>query len=499
MHPQIKLPEPGQCPICFMDLIPLESGDEGLGEREISVSSYAAKLMELETSEVVRAFVEAEIRMVGKVDYDETRVSYISAWIPGRIDRLFVDYTGIPVKKGDHLAEFYSPELITAQEELLQAVRMLDSMKNSPSDLLKNSNKRTIEAIREKLRLWGFSAEQIREIEERGTPTDRMTITSPAAGIVIHKNAQEGMYVQTGTKIYTIADLSKVWVQLDAYESDLSWMRYGNPVEFTTQTYPGEPFEGTISFIDPVIDPATRTAGVRLIVDNADGRLKPGMFVRAVARPRVAAGGKVMNPDLAGKWISPMHPEIVKDESGPCDVCGMPLVTAESLGYVNGAEGQAPLLIPVSAALKTGKRAVVYVEKPDTEKPTYEGRTVELGLRVGDYYIVKSGLEEGDRVVTHGAFKLDAELQIQAKPGMMSMPSEASTAQNGMNMELKPQTRCPVMGGEIDKKIYTDHNGMRIYFCCPGCETDFLKDPEKYIEQMRAAGEKPETLNKATE
>jgi len=424
MHPQIKLPKPGQCPICFMDLIPLESGGDDLGEREVSVSPYAAKLMELETSEVVRAFAEAEIRMVGKVDYDETRVTTISSWIPGRIDRLFVDYTGIPVKKGDHLAEFYSPELITAQEELLQAVRTLDSMKNSPSDLLKNSNERTIEATREKLRLWGFSAGQIREIEERGTPTDRMTITSPAAGIVIHKNAQEGMYVQTGTKIYTIADLSKVWVQLNAYESDLSWMRYGNPVEFSVEAYPGEPFEGTISFINPVINPSTRTANVRLIVDNADGRLKPGMFVRAVARPRVAAGGNVMNPDLAGKWISPMHPEIVKDGPGTCDVCGMPLVTAESLGYVNGTEGSAPLLIPASAALKTGKRAVVYVEKPDAERPTYEGREVAIGVRVGDFYIVKSGLEEGERVVTRGNFKLDAELQIRAKPSMMSMPSE---------------------------------------------------------------------------
>jgi Cu(I)/Ag(I) efflux system membrane fusion protein len=424
MHPQIKLPESGQCPICFMDLIPLESGGEELGEREISVSPYAARLMELETTEVVRDYAQAEIRMVGKIDYDETRVSYISAWVPGRIDRLFVDYTGIPVRKGDHLAELYSPELLTAQQELLQAIKTLDNLEESRSSLLKQTARQTVEAAREKLRLWGFTEEQVRQIEERGTPSDHMTIYSPAGGIVIHKNAQEGMYVQTGTKIYTIADLSKVWIQLDAYESDLSWMRYGSAVEFTTEAYPGETFEGTISFVDPVIDPASRTADVRLIVDNADGRLKPGMFVRAVARPRIAAGGKIMNPDLVGKWISPMHPEVIKDEPGSCDVCGMPLVTAESLGYVDNAEGNPPLLIPVSAALKTGKRAVVYVEKPDADRPTYEGRVVKLGVRVGDFYIVKSGLEEGERVVTHGSFKLDAELQIQARPSMMSMPSE---------------------------------------------------------------------------
>jgi len=429
MHPQIKLPKPGKCPICFMDLIPLTSGSgEGTDQREISVSPYAAKLMNLETTEVVRRFVAAEVRMVGKVDYDETRVSYISAWVPGRIDRLFVDYTGIPVKKGDHLAELYSPELLTAQEELIQAIQTQSNLKNSQSTLLTETAQQTIEAAREKLRLWGFTADQVAQIEKAGTPSDHMTIYSPAAGIVIQKNAQEGLYVQTGTRIYTIADLSQVWIQLDAYESDLDWLRYGEPVEFTTETYPGETFSGTISFIDPIVNTATRTANVRVIVDNASGKLKPGMFVRAVAKPKVTEDGHIMDSGLAGKWISPMHPEIVKDEPGTCDVCGMPLVTAESLGYVSATESQAPLVIPVSAALKTGKRAVVYVEKADADKPTYTGREIELGPRVGDCYIVRNGLMEGERVVTQGNFKLDAELQIQAKPSMMSMPSEDAEA-----------------------------------------------------------------------
>ncbi len=429
MHPQIRLPKPGKCPICFMDLIPLESSgsnEDSANRPEVSVSPYAAKLMEIETTEVARRYVAADVRMVGKVDYDETRVSYISAWVPGRIDRLFVDYTGIPVKKGDHLAELYSPELLTAQEELIQAIQTQANLKNSQSTLLTETAKQTIEAAREKLRLWGFTQEQVADIEKRGTPSDHMTIYSPGAGIVIHKNAQEGMYVQTGTRIFTIADISKVWVQLDAYESDLDWLRYGEPVEFTTETFPGETFKGTVSFIDPIINAATRTANVRVIVDNAAGRLKPGMFVRAVAKPRMTADGRVLDADLSGKWISPMHPEIIKDHPGNCDVCGMPLVTAESLGYVSESESQAPLVIPVSAALKTGTRAVVYVQKPDAEKPTYEGRVVDLGVRLGNYYIVKSGLQEGERVVTHGNFKLDAELQIQALPSMMSQPSEAT-------------------------------------------------------------------------
>lgn len=423
MHPQIHLPNPGQCPICGMNLIPLESGkdDEG-GPREMSVSENSARLMEIETVPVERRFVTANVRMVGKIDYDETRVSHITAWVPGRLDRLFVDYTGVPVKKGDHMVSLYSPELLSAQEELLQSIGAAKSLERSDVSIVRDTTEATVVATREKLRLWGLTLEQIEAIERRGTADDHITIYAPAGGIVIHKNAREGMYVQTGTRIYTIADLSRVWVNLDAYESDLHWLKYGQKVAFTTESYPGETFSGTISFIHPVLNEATRTVKVRVNVANEAGRLKPGMFVRAVVEASVATGGRIMDASLAGKWIGPMHPEVVKDEPGPCDVCGMPLVRAENLGYV-GAEPRAedkPLVIPASAALLTGKRAIVYVEVPGSEKPTYEGREIVLGVRAGDYYLVKRGLAVGERVVTMGAFKLDAELQIRAKPSMMT-------------------------------------------------------------------------------
>ncbi len=458
MHPQFKLPKAGQCPICFMDLIPLELGDdEDLGEREIRVSPYAAKLMELETSEAIRRFASAEVRMIGKVDYDETRVSHIASWVAGRIDRLFVDYTGVPVQKGDHLAEIYSPELLTAQEELIQSIEALKRLQDSNSTFLLETAEKTIVASREKLRLWGFTAEQITKIEKRGTPSDHMTLYSASSGIVIQKNVQEGMYVKTGTRIYTIADLTTVWIQLDAYESDLAGLRYGGQVEFSTEAYPGKTFAGTISFIDPIINPVTRTAKVRVIVDNPTLKLKPGMFVRAIARPIIAEGGRVMDSGLAGKWISPMHPEVVKDGPGSCDVCGMPLVTAESLGYVAEVEGNAPLLIPVTAALKTGKRAVVYVEIPDQEKPSYEGREVQLGQRLGNFYVVEAGLEEGERVVTRGAFKLDAELQIRAKPSMMSAPSEESDIpemdHSAMQMDSQPVEVPEVFAQQLEAAV----------------------------------------------
>jgi Cu(I)/Ag(I) efflux system membrane fusion protein len=212
-----------------------------------------------------------------------------------------------------------------------------------------------------------------------------------------------------------------VWVKLDAYESDLAWLRYGQAVEFTTEAYPGDVFKGTISFIDPVLNPQTRTVKLRVNVANPDGRLKPEMFVRAVVRSRVAGAGMVMDEDMAGKWICPMHPSVVKTEPGQCDICGMDLVTTESLGYVTVKQaGELPLVIPATAALITGKRAVVYVRLADKDKPTFEGREIVLGPRAGDYYLVKEGLTEGESVVTKGNFKIDSALQIQAKPSMMS-------------------------------------------------------------------------------
>jgi len=425
MHPQIRRPKPGKCPICFMDLIPVSGSDINISERQIFFSDEAVKLMEIQTSPVERKFVDVEVRMVGKIDYDETRVKNITAWVPGRIDRLYVDFTGIIVNKGDHMVYLYSPELISTQAELLQAANSAKNIQPDSSDLINRSILATLEAARGKMRLLGLTQQQIADIEKTAVPVDHITIYAPIGGVVLHKNASEGMYVDTGTTIYTIADLSRFWVKLDAYEADLPWLRYGQEVEFTTQAYPGEIFKGTITFISPVVDEMTRTIKLRVNVENPQGLLKPQMFVTAVAHSKVAAGGRVMDPALAGKWICPMHPDVIKTEAAKCDICGMDLVTAESLGYVKAdTTGLPPLVIPTSAPLITGKRAVVYVRLPDTDKPTFEGREIVLGPKATDYYIVEGGLTEGEVVVTNGGFKIDSALQIQAKPSMMNPQGE---------------------------------------------------------------------------
>jgi Cu(I)/Ag(I) efflux system membrane fusion protein len=407
MHPQIQLPAPGKCPICFMDLIPVKRDSasdemEAVSLRTITITPQARKLAEVMVHPVERRAVDVETRMVGKVDYDERRLGYITAWMGGRIDKLYVDYTGSRVKRGQRMASIYSPELLTAQAELIQSVKAIQKLEKSKLRLVKETAEQTEAAAREKLRLLGLSNKQIDAVIERGTPSDHITLYAPMSGVVIQKDVVEGMYVKTGTRIYAIADLSVVWVVLEAYESDLPWIKLGQQADFQTEAYSGEVFKGKVVYIDPVVNEKTRTVRVRVNVPNRGGKLKPGMFVSAI------------------NW-------------------------AEAKG------GEESLVIPASAPLITGKRAVVYVEVPGKEG-TYEGREIVLGPRAGVYYVVKNGLSEGDLVVTKGNFKIDSAIQIMAKPSMMNPQGgsaggghehEGSHQKEGGSKRASPSFRVP--------------------------------------------------------
>lgn len=382
MHPQIRLPEPGQCPICGMDLIPLEAGSGGgdAGRRTLTLSPAARAIAEVSVTPAERREVRTTLRVVGKLEADETRTREISAWVAGRIDRLSIDATGVAVRAGQDLFDLYSPELYSAQEELLQAIAASEAMSHSGLESTRSSAVRTVNAARERLRLWGLTAKQIEAVEARGKPSDHVTITAPMSGIVMHKAAVEGTYVKEGQHVYAIADLSMLWLQLDVYEADLAWVKVGDPVEFETDAYRGETFPGQVTFIDPVLDERSRSVKVRVNVENPHGRLKPGMFARAI-----------------------VHSRIPGDEDGP------------------------PLVIPKSAPLVTGKRAVVYVEDPEM-RGRYRGREVVLGPEADDVVVVRRGLAAGELVVTNGAFKIDSALQIQAKESMMSAPGAVPAA-----------------------------------------------------------------------
>lgn len=384
MHPQIQLPESGQCPICFMDLIQIkkESGADRESLRQITFDDRAQKLAQVEVQPVIRGEAAREIRMVGKVDYDETRVAAITSWVNGRIEKLYVDYTGSYVRSGQAMAKVYSPELLTAQAELIQASAALKRTEQSANEIIRKTARRTLEASREKLRLLGLGDAQLEAIEKQKRPADLLTLTAPLSGVVIEKNVNEGMYVKTGSPIYTVADLDQVWVVLEAYESDIQAIVLGQKVHFTVESYPGTLFHGEVAYIDPLVNNKSRTIRVRLNVANGEAKLKPGMFVRA---------------------------------------------TSSSTAADNSTGGS--LLIPASAPLLTGKRALVYVQSPGQEG-VYVGREIILGQRRGDFYQVRSGLSEGELVVTRGNFKIDSAIQLQSRPSLMNPYREEAASQD---------------------------------------------------------------------
>ncbi|HRP63311.1 MAG TPA: efflux RND transporter periplasmic adaptor subunit [Phycisphaerales bacterium] len=377
MHPQIRSPNPkDKCPICGMDLIPVPAdADDGDADAPVlRLSPRAAALMQVEVWPAERRDVHREVRLFGRLDYDETRLRTIAARYPGRLDRLHVNFTGTPIAKDQALADIYSPSLVTVQEELFQAIRALDRI-DADNRLARETAEATVDATRERLRLLGLTPVQIDEIETRRTLAEHLTIVSPLDGVVTQRHATEGDYVETGQPIYSIADLSRLWVNMEVYESDLAWLRVGDDAIFTTQAFPGSEFTGTVAFIDPTVDPQRRTIRIRIDVPNEDLRLKPGMFVRGAVRVSIA-------DDLA----------------------------------------VLPLVVPSTAPLITGRRAVVYVQVPDEERRIFEGRQVTLGPRVGGadgYYVIQDGIEEGELVVVHGAFRIDSELQIRGRPSMM--------------------------------------------------------------------------------
>ncbi|NMC19551.1 MAG: DUF3347 domain-containing protein [Thermogutta sp.] len=426
MHPQIRQSKPGKCPICFMDLIPVSDNETSPGPRQLRMTPEAVALAEVETLPARRLFPVREVRLWGRIEFDETRWTTISARFPGRLDRLYVDYTGVPVRKGDHLVDIYSPELNVAQQELLRAMASLESA--APGSSAYSIAASLLKSSEEKLRLWGILPKQVAEIKARRATTDHMTIYAPQGGIVITKHAQEGDYVQTGSAIYTIADMSELWVFFDAFEADLPWVRYGQPVTFETEAYPGEKFTGQVAFIQPTLDEKMRTIRLRVNVENPAGRLKPGMLARGVIESRLADGDQVFEPDLLGKWVCPMHPDVTADGPDRCTRCGMDLVPLTELGYPTAEREEKltpPLVIPASAPLITGMRSLVYVRAAGRDEPIFESRQVVLGARVREGYVVLDGLKEGEQVVVRGNFKIDSAAQLAGRPSMMHEAGEA--------------------------------------------------------------------------
>ncbi len=385
MHPQIRMDEPGQCPICGMDLIPAATEDEeDEGEHAstrgelVKLSSRAKALAAIETTRVERASSHTEVRLLGRVDYDETRIRTVTPWTAGRIDELNVRVTGSRIKRNQVIAKLYSPEIYSAMRDLVAASEQAERLSNGlhgSADMAR----RALDASIQRLRLLGVPKREIESVVRSKRPPTHVQIRSPFAGTVLERLIDEGQYVSPGTPLYRIADLSRIWVQIDAYETDLPYLHVGQEVVVTVEGLGGDAFTGRTAFIDPVLDEHQRTARVRVEVANPKGRLRPGMFAEAIIETHVS-------------------------------------------------EGVAPLVVPVSAPLFTGRRSVVFVQVPNATRPTYELRVVRLGPRAGPVYPVLVGLSEGEEVVVEGAFVLDADLQLKGGRSMMTMPDDVSSA-----------------------------------------------------------------------
>jgi RND family efflux transporter MFP subunit len=428
MHPSVRVkPEDyeagnNKCPICNMDLVPVykeeeagmdmsvadpEGHSQGI-DAQLKLSARAQTLAQVKTERLEFRHLMKEISTVGQMEYDERKVSYVAAWVPGRIDKLFVDFTGDRVEKGDPLIQIYSPNLVTTQEEYLLALETLDRVKESPDPQTIKGAESLVESAKKRLILWGISEEQIEELNSSRKATTHMIIPAPSGGTVIHKNAFEGKYVKEGENLFQIANLSHLWMQADIYESDLAEIQVGQSVMIHTQAYPDEVFKGKIVFLDPYLNPKTRTVKVRVDVPNPGLRLKPGMFVDAYINVHIHEG--IMATDKV-VYTCPMHPEIVAENPTDCPICGMKLTRKEQ-----APEGTI-LAIPKSAILDTGVRKVVYIEK---QVGVYIPREVEIGPeatgvvdgRKQRFYSVLAGLTEGTWVVTHANFLIDSQSQI---------------------------------------------------------------------------------------
>ncbi len=402
MHPSVRADGPGKCPICNMDLVPVRVGQEE--EQDVvtlTLSERARQLAGVRTSEVEYLPLERTIRAVGMLDYDERNRTYIAAWVSGRIDRLFVDFTGARVRAGEPLLWIYSPELVTAEEEYLLSLETVARVQDSPAAEMAANARALLESSRSKLLLMGVTEGQIDELEQQGAARNEAVIVAPASGTVIHKGVQEGQYVKQGQHLFEIADLSGLWMMADIFETDYALIEEGQEVEITAPSYPGETFHGRVSFIDPFLDPSTRTVNVRVNVPNPGGRLKPGLSVDARVRAPVAK-------DDRDFYSCPMHPEIISDKPGQCPECGM---------LLEKVAGGMVLAVPVSAVLDPGPRKLVYLDLGDGR---YEPREVVVGPQAetmaagsaGKFFPVLSGLAPGDRVVTRANFLIDSQSQL---------------------------------------------------------------------------------------
>jgi Cu(I)/Ag(I) efflux system membrane fusion protein len=407
MHPQILREAPGDCPICGMDLIPAETGADGLLADQFKLTANAMALANIQTSIVGSAKAEDNvIQLSGKIAENEAtnvvQVSYFS----GRIETLAIGFIGEEVFKGQLLATMYSPELYAAQQELITAL----SLKDTQPALYK--------AVRTKLKLWKLSESQINKIEMSGKIQENFPVYATVSGTVSEKLVAEGAAIKKGQPLFKIANLETVWASFDVYENQINRFKKGQEITITTNAAPNNLYKSKVAFIDPILNTSTRTVTLRAVLPNKEGMFKPGMFVE----------GEI-------KTINSKATEVIA--------------------------------IPSSAVLWTGKRSVVYL-KATINESVFEIRKITLGNKNGSTYEVLSGLKNGDEIVTNGTFTVDAAAQLQGKKSMMNKKGGiAITGHEGhvaMNGSVNKDTENNSVRLEVSKEFQKQLNEVFIKY-----------------------------------
>jgi membrane fusion protein, copper/silver efflux system len=488
MHPYIVRDNPKEkCPICHMDLAKRKKGSgqaqplpPGIVSR-VQLTPYRVVLAGVQTTEVQYQPLVKTITTYGSVEFDETKQAHIAARQKGRIDKLYVSFTGQRVAVGEKLAVLdirYSPELTVTLEDLLHARQ--------------SGNAEREESARQRLRLWDIGEEQIKEFLSTGKVRTKLTITSPIHGHVIKKYQREGNYVEEGTPLYDVADLDTVWIEAQVYEADQAFLTEKQPVTATTLSLPDQEFAGALSFLYPHLDENSRTLRVRFEMPNPGHKLRPGMYATV----------KIL--------VLPQQIEaLAKAPAGDAE------------GQRQLRQGRI-LAVPESAVIDTGSRKIVYRE---ASPHTYEGVAVQLGPRMTAarqlvvYHAVLAGLKAGDRVVTNGSFLIDADTRLNPAAGSIyfggssggkgaasggsvrpSTPEDADTKDERMRGELAKlsvedrraaelQQFCPILTANrlgsmgVPAKVLID--GQPVFLCCAGCEDQAKQNAERTLAKVR--------------
>lgn len=361
MHPNVRAQEPGNCPICGMVLIPAKTGGSEVDNSAITLSENQIRIANIMTMVVGEGTASSNTRLNGKIVVDERQVFTQPSHFTGRVEKLYINFTGAKVTSGQKIATIYSPELILMQKELLSAY----SQREGSPELLTS--------IKNKLKRKKINDEQINNIMKNGEVIENFDLYAYQSGIVTKLFINSGGHISTGEPIFELANLNQLWVVFEAYEENLSGLRVGDVIKFKVPAYPDKEFSSTITYIDPIINSETRTAKIRGSISNNNGILKPEML---------------------------------------------------AIGNVSSSNSNNQLIIPESAVLWTGERSVVYVKVGNKDEFIFEAREVEIGQLTDSGYPIKHGLELGEEIAVKGAFSIDAAAQIAGKPNMMNMDKD---------------------------------------------------------------------------